>query len=242
MANEEQLAILKRGVDEWNRWRVSHPKEFIDLSGADLNFQNLRGVDLIGADLHGANLTEVNLRDAKLRGADLRGAYLENANLREADLTKADLTGAVLFGAHLGWTKLYDTNLNEVHCGSTIFAGVDLSSVVGLDTTFHLLPSEISIRTLIRSNGKIPEVFLRGCGVPEILITYLPSMLEDAMQFYSCFISYSHADQEFAQTLHKRLQKQGISCWLDEHQLKPGDKLHKTIYEAIRVYDKVILC
>ncbi len=78
--------------------------------------------------------------------------------------------------------------------------------------------------------------------MPETLITFLPSMMEDAIQFYSCFISYSHADKDFAKRLHDRLQGIGIRCWLDEHQLNPGDKLHSKIYEAIRVYDKVILC
>ena len=33
--------------------------------------------------------------------------------------------------------------------------------------------------------------FLRGVGLPDNLIDYLPSLLNQPIQFYSCFISYS---------------------------------------------------
>src|ERR1019366_2046294 len=57
-----------------------------------------------------------------------------------------------------------------------------------------------------------------------------------------CFISYSHEDQGFARLLYDRLQGQGIRCWLDEHQLLPGDDLHEGIDRGIRLWDKVLLC
>jgi len=63
-----------------------------------------------------------------------------------------------------------------------------------------------------------------------------------APMFYSCFISYSHKDKAFARQLHDRLQGQGIRCWLDEHQLLPGDDLHEGIDWGIRLWDKVLLC
>jgi hypothetical protein len=33
-----------------------------------------------------------------------------------------------------------------------------------------------------------------------------------------------------------------IRCWLDEHQLLPGDDLHEGIDRGIRLWDKVLLC
>jgi hypothetical protein len=42
--------------------------------------------------------------------------------------------------------------------------------------------------------------------------------------------------------LHDRLQGKGIRCWLDEHQLLPGDDLHEGIDRGIRLWDKVLLC
>jgi hypothetical protein len=81
-----------------------------------------------------------------------------------------------------------------------------LSTIKGLETVIHDGPSTIGIDTLYNSQGKIPEVFLRGCGVPENLIIYLPSLVEQAIKFYSCFISYSHTDKVFAQRIHDTLQ------------------------------------
>ena len=62
------------------------------------------------------------------------------------------------------------------------------------------------------------------------------------MEFYSCFISYSHADRKFARKLNETLQKRGIRCWLDEKQLLPGDDIYKGVERGIRMWDKVLLC
>jgi hypothetical protein len=45
MANEEQLSILKQGVEVWNKWRTEKlvfPGTDLELSGADLSGANLR--------------------------------------------------------------------------------------------------------------------------------------------------------------------------------------------------------
>ena len=60
--------------------------------------------------------------------------------------------------------------------------------------------------------------------------------------FYSCFISYSHSDTEFACSLHEALRRHGIRCWLDEHELKPGDRILNVVNDAIRLHDKILLC
>lgn len=59
---------------------------------------------------------------------------------------------------------------------------------------------------------------------------------------YSVFISYSHQDKPFARRIHDTLQGRGIRCWLDEHQLLPGDDVHEHIERGIRLWDKVLLC
>ncbi|HZG54291.1 MAG TPA: toll/interleukin-1 receptor domain-containing protein [Pyrinomonadaceae bacterium] len=62
------------------------------------------------------------------------------------------------------------------------------------------------------------------------------------IQFYSCFISYSHADKLFARRLHDALQGRGIRCWLDEHQVLPGDDIYASVDRGIRLWDKALLC
>ena len=62
------------------------------------------------------------------------------------------------------------------------------------------------------------------------------------LKFYSCFISYSHANKSFARRLHDQLQARGIRCWLDEKQLLPGDDIYAQVDRGIRLWDKVLLC
>jgi hypothetical protein len=237
MADAEQLARLRRGVGEWNAWKKQNPSVRVDLAEADLCNTDLIGADLDGANLYRANLSlaflrESNLRNAILKGADLHSALLTEANFNWADLSQANLRSAELRGANLAGAEL----------SQTIFVGVSLKDVIGLNICNHRGPSFIDHHTLIRS-WPLPESFLRGCGLPESLITYLPSLIADeAIQFYSCFISYSHTDKSFARRLHDTFQGRGIRCWLDEKHLLPGDDIYHRVDEGIRLWDKVLLC
>ena len=58
VADKEQLAILKQGVDVWNKWREENPYVVTNLSGAKLNDADLNNADLQGADLQGAQLSK----------------------------------------------------------------------------------------------------------------------------------------------------------------------------------------
>jgi uncharacterized protein YjbI with pentapeptide repeats len=213
---------------------------FVDLSSADLRGADLRGANLVGAylldaALYGADLRDTDLRGADLHGANLRGADLRASNLHRTNMRDTDLSATNLPYARLFEANLHNTNLTESICDSTTFAGIDLSSVQGLETIMHLGPSEIGISTLYSSKGKIPRVFLQGCGVPEDVITiWIPSLIGKAIDFYSCFISYSHADKSFARRVHDTLQMRGIRCWLDEHQMLPGDDIYEEVSRGIR--------
>jgi hypothetical protein len=61
------------------------------------------------------------------------------------------------------------------------------------------------------------------------------------IQFYSCFISYSTENQDFADRLYADLQNNGVRCWFAPHDMKAGRKVHEQIDEAIRVYDRLLL-
>lgn len=266
MANQEHLAILAKGVKEWNTWRSQTETTLPDLSearlrNADLAGANLRGANLIGAHLSGAELRRAKLYHAQLIGADLRraqlnrahlnGADLSGANLSAADLSRANLNGADLVGANLSHTTLRSADLRDVDLSSanlsdarfsnTLLGNANLSTAKGLDTATHHGPSTIGIDTIYLSRGNIPEVFLRGAGVPENFIAYVKSLTGNALDFYSCFISYSTQDQEFANRLHADLQAKGVRCWFAPHDIQAGRKVHEQIDEAIRMYDKLLL-
>jgi hypothetical protein len=236
MADEEQVRILRQGSNAWNAWRRQERGALIDLSEADLRGLPLWGADLSGADLSGANLRRANLSDANLSGANLILADLgDAANLSRANLSVANLSWASFIQADLS-----DANLSEAYFSETIVADVDLSGCRTLDAIHHGGPSIVDIRTLQRS-GRLPLVFLRGVGLPEALIQYLPSLLGEAIQFYSCFISYSSNDDEFARRLHADLQDNGVRCWFAPQDMKIGAKIRDTIDDAIRLRDKVLL-
>jgi hypothetical protein len=61
------------------------------------------------------------------------------------------------------------------------------------------------------------------------------------IQHYSCFISYSAKDQEFAERLHADLQNKGVRCWFAPHDMPIGGKIRDEIDAAIRLRDKLLL-
>lgn len=237
MADPKQVETLKASRWEWDVWvRRQGPDFRSDLSGADLNGMDLftaklRRANLSGADLSGANLEEANLEEAILSGADLSEASSIEASFIEADLSDANLSHAELTGTRLSGATL----------GETSFDPCDLSKTVGLEEVRHIGPSFVGPETLRASGGRLPEVFLRGVGWPERLIQYWPAISEEGIQFYSVFISYSSEDKPFAKLLHDRLQGEGVRCWLDEHEILPGDNIRDAIDQGIRRWDKVIL-
>ena len=226
MADPEQFFILQQGVEAWNAWREAHPDIRPDLSEA-----NLYDADLREANLSYADLREANLSFATLFNADLEGAALSGANLSRADLVRANL----------GLDSLTDVTMTNAQVGWTHFDAIDLRSVKGLETLDHLGPSYISISTLYRSAGQIPESFLRGAGVPEGFLAYMPSLLNLPNEYYTCFISYSSQDQEFVERLYADLQSRGVRCWFAPEDLKTGDKIRDRIDQSIRLYDKLLL-
>jgi len=146
----------------------------------------------------------------------------------------------MLSDTRLSRTILNQTIFNGAYLLDTEFLDVDLSRSVGLETCQHHGPSIIDYRTLVES-GQLPLPFLRGVGLTDKLIEYLPSLLDHAIQFYSCFISYSTKDQEFADRLYADLQNKGIRCWFAPHDLPTGAKTWDSIDEAIRLKDKILL-
>lgn len=238
MANDQHLEKLRRGVDSWNRWRDKNHLIIPDLSAIDvadgtlinINFHNanlsganlsntrlamsnLVHADLRGANLNGALLADTDLQYAKLNRASLRGADLGMANLSYADLTDANISGGSLYDAVLINTNLSGADLSGVGLGQTTFTNNNLSSTKGLNSVIHHLPSSIGIDTIYKSNGAIPDDFLRGAGVPDDFIIYARTLRERPVRFYSCFISYSSKDQRFCNRLHSDLQANGIRTW-----------------------------
>ena len=215
--------------------------EAANLTGANLRGANLREASLIGTVLHRANLSGASVAEVDVGDPELRSPTLSEINLRREDRRIASLRGESLGGTNLRGASLKNADLTGSWAGATSFADLDLSSVKGLETIYHLDRSTIGIDTVYKSQGKIPEVFLRGCGVPDEFIAYVGSLGGRPIEFYSCFISYSTKDQNFAERLYNDLQSNGVRCWFAPEEMKGGRKLHEQIDEAIRLHDKLLL-
>ena len=244
----------------------------VDFSRADLTGAVLARADLTDANFSGAHLTRANFSEAELLsaslvrahaeaasfvGASLKSAHLDGASLRGSDFSRSILGGAVFSNSDLTCVNFTAADLNTVEMigakiAETIFdrarlqygilVMTDLSQAIGLETIEHLGPSIIGVDTLYLSKGKIPQKFLRGTGVPENLIAYIPSLTAPgAIQFYSCFISYSTRDQEFADRLYADLQNKGVRCWFAPHDVQGGKKLDEQIDDAIRMHERLLL-
>lgn len=179
MANQQQLAVMKQGVDIWNKWREEHADAEIDLSktdlsnvnlieafaglrfpayhrsnlgGAALNKANLKETNFHRADLAGANFSEADLRGADLSEAYLKGSDLRKANLHGARLSEADLRGANLTGATLSEADLRGANLSTAH-----LIGANLSKA-------HLKGADLKEADLVSANlhgADLSKTYLR---------------------------------------------------------------------------------
>ena len=163
---------------------------------------------------------------------------------------KANLSNAVLRGANLSGSVIE----------ATVFSDIDLRTTLGLEKVEHLGPSTIGTDTLQLSQGKIPEVFLRGCGLSDWEIEtaklYNPNLSNEeindiqykiydlratrAIQISPLFISYSHSDNEFVDRMEVQLNKKGIRFWRDVHDMKAG-RMETQIDRAIRQNPTMLL-
>lgn len=218
--------------------------EGTNFSGAELTQTGFGSAKGVGTRFDRARLNSVNFLMAGLVRADFRNAVMGDIDFTAASLEDADFTGATLVRNVFVDTNLSNTDFTNCEMGGNLFCGVDVRTVRGLETTTHRRPSSLGIDTIVLSEGALPEAFLRGCAVPDSISVQIPSLVRalGPIQFYSCFISYSHEDKLFARKLYLSLQARGISCWLDEHKLLPGDDIFEKVDQGIRLWDKVLLC
>ena len=185
---------------------------------------------------------------------------LNGANFGRTNLNVATLSGTQLRRANLGQALLVATNFSKAQMGGTILGSLDLSEVIGLTDVIHLGPSSISTDTFALSKGKIPNNFLRGCGLSDWEIEqvklYNPDLSNEkinniqykiydlratqALQISPLFISYNHSDSAFVDKIEGQLNKKGVRFWRDIHDMRAG-RIETQIDRAISQNRTVLL-
>jgi hypothetical protein len=193
MANDEHVAILKKGVDTWNKWRKADQVEGsltdADLSGADLSRASLSEANLAGANLSDANLSEAiliqadltqanlikaNLAGANLSGADVTFALLSLANLSGANLSLANLSMANLAGANLSRANLISTSLNGAILVDADLTDADLTGcrIYGV-SAWRLKLERTKQQNLVITPAKEPTVAVDNIEVAQFVYLLL---------------------------------------------------------------------
>ena len=172
MANEEHLALVRRGEGAIREWRQARPRARLDLTGASINQIDLSRANLEGADLTGASLYRSRLAGANLRRANLRGVSFDAVALPSADLTHADLRGANARGvdlsrANLSWAAL-DSAVISADLSHATLQGASLrdTNLIDADLSDANLSGSYLIRTRFQnsrlSRTDISRVTLNG--------------------------------------------------------------------------------
>jgi hypothetical protein len=215
----------------------------VNLRGAVLSGARLVRADCSGSTFASANLSEADLTRADLSGTLLAGARLTAATLLDARLGAADLSGTDLTLATLTEATLAGATLAGSVVGFTVFANTDFRGARGLDTIEHRGPSTVGIDTLYRSADELPDAFLHGCGVPDDAVAWAGRKRRPraASRYYSCFISYSGADEAFARRLHARLAREHVRVWFAPADVRGGEKLRAQLDTAIEGQDRLLV-
>ncbi len=107
------------------------------------------------------------------------------------------------------------------------------------------LPSDLAgvmyVPLSLRGAEDIRALVAPATAAIRSIVAKTPPRAEEAIDFSSCFISYSWIDKEFAAKLHDDLQSVGVRCWLDFKELKTGDPIPQQLDRAIQEHDKVLL-
>lgn len=114
--NKRHLAMLKKGVRAWNKWRERNPHIIPQLSGIDIylgKYSNLDGYNFNDANLAGFKGTVVSFDRASLRRANLEKANFKESGFEEADLTGANLKQVDINSCSFDRAILRNANLSE---------------------------------------------------------------------------------------------------------------------------------
>jgi uncharacterized protein YjbI with pentapeptide repeats len=243
LTDADMSGVIARGV-KWDNVILTAA----NLSKAKVLHSVIKHSSLFGgifsdADFAGCEFLDCQMMHSNFHGASFTKCILISSDVKSANFHETDFSDARLVNVHFYQSELRRTCFQRSAFTYVNFSDCDLSAAEGLDTVLHDTPTSLGLDTIYRSGGRISEPFLRNSGVPDGFITQMRSLVsaEGGIEFYSCFISYSSRDGEFAKRLHGRMRDAHLRVWFAPEDMKSGEKLHEQIETAIRVFDKLLI-
>jgi hypothetical protein len=244
---------LRHGAASWNAYRKKHSKlvpvisQTVIESMPKTSFDNynLSGGSLACRKIYGHSFNATNLRDVDAKSSEFDRCKFVNADLRNAGFFDSDflfckfhdcsMQGTYFVRALLRHCEFKRCKLDLSEFGETDFLNVNFEGSTGLSSSRHELPSYIDTGTL---GQKLPLSFLRGVGLSE---KQIQARSIKGADYYSCFISFSTQDQQFANKIHRDLQDEGVRCWFAPHDLPVGAATADEIDYQISRLDKLLI-
>jgi hypothetical protein len=232
--------------------RVEIPQKGVSLHGVSLAGVDLAGaamyaLELVGApksDIVVANISSerVHLSGVDFTTANLKGAVFSGETIVGANFANADLSEAIFVRTHFVRCRFHEAHFSGARFGDTSFSDCpSFDRAKGLEQVEHLGPTTFDPATLRYCMGRLPRVFLLGCGYHKKELLALKALYSEKAEYSSCFLSYARSDHPFADHLRLALLKQGISCWQDTQDMYGGDHWRGQIHDAISKHDRLVL-
>ncbi|WP_421794661.1 pentapeptide repeat-containing protein [Haliscomenobacter sp.] len=137
MANQNQIEILKKGVDYWNNWRKHNPLEKINLNGFDFTtIEKIFSYDSDGnkyesqfwrfnfknANLSNSIFSHIYFLQTEFLHSNLEGVYFNDCTLKACNLSNSNLRNSNLKGCKFVGSDLSYSDLSESYVfGSTVW-------------------------------------------------------------------------------------------------------------------------
>ncbi|MDJ0770411.1 MAG: toll/interleukin-1 receptor domain-containing protein [Ilumatobacter sp.] len=171
------------------------------------------------------------------------------------DVARARLAALVLLGVPFRGLKTYwwyptyrlHVQLRDLAAGSEFIArlGADWTEKIGENPPFLLRAvhgeSEAAVFPSETTLGGFPSRFRDVIGsshtspddADDATYTFVSSLLADQPCGGPVFVSYAHEDRPIVERIRSHLEGSGVDTWVDQHDLRPGDKWLLELDQAV---------
>jgi uncharacterized protein YjbI with pentapeptide repeats len=193
--NKNHFSIMAKGVAAWNQWRDENETIPPDLSGANLERFDLKGVNFIGADLNNAILRNADLTRAEFGGANLVGAILCGAILTNAELEEVIFRGADLSKANINKSKALRADFSEANLREVDFSYSSLNESKFRDSQLSkAILVKVDLGGADLSKADLRSANLRGANLIRADLSEVDLSGSDLTEAILCNASLTKAD------------------------------------------------